>query len=949
MASINNFDFIPTNGINIVGEIINGDTAKLTFKVEGVSNGTLIWFNTEGDVDNYFLSHPEELVEGVIVGVGNPVNAFVYNGESWTHSALAFKGEKGDDGGLTDEDRETLDTLSDTYLRLVSETAQVINSNVTLGRGSDGKAYQILGVAADSTQHTIVELAEYDDGQQIEIGSESIPLCLNHKETSGWSQKNITVNGKLANGTGFAEYLAYLSDIPTGFADVAFSGSYSDLLDPPTIPALPEHIVIDPYYNTYTSTDKEIVHNLVTVSHTGSYTDLVNTPTIPSKISDLENDSDFLEEVAWEDVKNKPDFADVATSGQYSDLEGTPSIPSKTSDLTNDAGFITGLNWTGVTSKPTFATVATSGSYNDLTDTPTLPTLDSVVKYTDIVNNLTSGGTGVPLSAEQGKILDGKVTSLAKSNQDRGTVHNALTAQGQTYGVTAATVAGTDTSANYQVGDALFVPSTTSSDINAIIIVSAVNGAGKITGVTISKNGDYTADVSGNVACLGGHGTGALLALTSILETASTIDDIVDPQPNDRVIVLQDETHNGLKYNWGFMDYNGDGIYNFVPIAPYSSEDAEQRDFNTSPIVAGELASNAVTTAKIVDGAVTSAKLESTLAATIANIPTTYLTLAGFTWAALNGKPTFATVATSGSYNDLTNKPTIPTNTNQLTNGSGFLTDVSWSTVSGKPTFATVATSGSYNDLTNKPSGSPNDYRNYAVCKLGYGQSATSLVIQGNDYNDNNVVSQTALPVASTTLAGVMSAAQVVALNNVVAKTQLMTSTATVATIAASNNPNSYVQTAQTYTQMVCGTGIAYIGTDLSEIRYGSNGHAFYPAYSLLYTKNATNDLVSSLRMSEANTTLTTPIFVTTAAQDIQLKTKTTTTAPSSMVDIQTGMVVIQSRPADASPAYAINVEQTGINLTGTAAYIQKNGVEIATKNDIKTITQLLDTLGVLA
>lgn len=35
-----------------------------------------------------------------------------------------------------------------------------------------------------------------------------------------------------------------------------------------------------------------------------------------------------------------------------------------------------------------------------------------------------------------------------------------------------------------------------------------------------------------------------------------------------------------------------------------------------------------------------------------------------------------ATVATSGSYNDLSNKPTIPTNTNQLTNGAGFITGI---------------------------------------------------------------------------------------------------------------------------------------------------------------------------------------------------------------------------------------------------------------------------------
>ena len=92
-------------------------------------------------------------------------------------------------------------------------------------------------------------------------------------------------------------------------------------------------------------------------------------------------------------------------------------------------------------------------------------------------------------------------------------------------------------------------------------------------------------------------------------------------------------------------------------------------------------------------------------------------------WSDILNKPTFATVATSGSYNDLSDKPTIPTTTSQLTNDSGFITDsaltgyatetwveqkgyltsVAWGDITGKPTLATVATSGSYNDLINKP------------------------------------------------------------------------------------------------------------------------------------------------------------------------------------------------------------------------------------------------------
>ena len=52
-------------------------------------------------------------------------------------------------------------------------------------------------------------------------------------------------------------------------------------------------------------------------------------------------------------------------------------------------------------------------------------------------------------------------------------------------------------------------------------------------------------------------------------------------------------------------------------------------------------------------------------------------------WENVVGKPTFATVATSGSYNDLTNKPTIPTKTSQLTNDSGYLTSAPVTSVDG--------------------------------------------------------------------------------------------------------------------------------------------------------------------------------------------------------------------------------------------------------------------------
>ena len=86
-----------------------------------------------------------------------------------------------------------------------------------------------------------------------------------------------------------------------------------------------------------------------------------------------------------------------------------------------------------------------------------------------------------------------------------------------------------------------------------------------------------------------------------------------------------------------------------------------------------------------------------------------YTTLTGSTTTAnqaivSNGTANGWTLKTLGSL--AFSSVTIPTKTSQLTNDSGFLTSVpaqSWASITGKPTFATVATSGSYNDLSNKP------------------------------------------------------------------------------------------------------------------------------------------------------------------------------------------------------------------------------------------------------
>ena len=50
----------------------------------------------------------------------------------------------------------------------------------------------------------------------------------------------------------------------------------------------------------------------------------------------------------------------------------------------------------------------------------------------------------------------------------------------------------------------------------------------------------------------------------------------------------------------------------------------------------------------------------------------------------IKNKPELSSVATSGSYNDLLNKPTIPTKTSELTNDSNFLTESNLKTINGE-------------------------------------------------------------------------------------------------------------------------------------------------------------------------------------------------------------------------------------------------------------------------
>lgn len=123
-----------------------------------------------------------------------------------------------------------------------------------------------------------------------------------------------------------------------------------------------------------------------------------------------------------------------------------------------------------------------------------------------------------------------------------------------------------------------------------------------------------------------------------------------------------------------------------------------------------------------------------------------------------------ATVATTGSYNDLSDTPTIP----------AAQVNSDWNAVSGvaeilnKPSLATVATSGSYNDLSNKPTIPTVNDATLTIQKNGtnvatFTANASSNVTANisvptttNDLvNDSGFITSSDIPVTDVTVGGI--------------------------------------------------------------------------------------------------------------------------------------------------------------------------------------------------
>ena len=164
--------------------------------------------------------------------------------------------------------------------------------------------------------------------------------------------------------------------------------------------------------------------------------------------------------------------------------------------------------------------------------------------------------------------------------------------------------------------------------------------------------------------------------------------------------------------------------------------------------------------------------------------------LAAVTWSTLTGKPTFASVATSGAYADLTGLPTIPTHNNQLTNGNAFVNQA------GARGALTLTTTGSGSASYNNTSG---------VLNIPVGGSGTvTSVAAGTGLSGGTITTTGTISLPNTGTAGNYSGVTTDAQGRVTAGTNASYATPT---FASSTSATQLSTTREAWVQY------AYLGT----------------------------------------------------------------------------------------------------------------------------------------
>ena len=319
----------------------------------------------------------------------------------------------------------------------------------------------------------------------------------------------------------------------------------------------------------------------------------------------------------------------------YGDLTNKPSINSTTlsgNKTSSDLGLAAASHThtkSDITDFPTLATVATSGSYNDLSNKPSLATVATSGSYSDLSNKPT---------------IPDELSDLSDDSTHRLTTDTEKTAWNAK-----STVAW---SQNVTTGQ-------------------------KIATVTINGTPtDVYAPTSG-----GGGGGGAVDSVNgqtgTVVLNVNDINDVTITSASDGQTLAYDSSANKWKnHTVAYSEVSGtptlatvatSGSYNDLSSKPTIPTVSDNYSSSSTDAMSGVAVNKALQT---LDGSITNSpgtgKTLSAFSQTDGVVSATFSDIS-ITKSQVSDFPSLATVATSGSYNDLTNQPTIPDELSDLT------------------------------------------------------------------------------------------------------------------------------------------------------------------------------------------------------------------------------------------------------------------------------------------
>lgn len=538
----------------------------------------------------------------------------------------------------------TVDNLVNYYTK--AQTDSAIATETTAREGADQNLQeQIDAIAAGSDVVDIVgtyaELQSYDTSK---LHNNDIIKVLSDETRSGattyyrWSTTTEDFSYIGSQGPFYTKSESDSTFVPQTRTVNGKPLSSNITLDATDVGALPNSTVI-PTVNDATLTIQKNGATVTTFT-ANSATNTTANIAVPTKTSDLTNDGADGTDAYVE----AGDLAAVATSGAYADLTGKPSIPTKTSDLTNDSDFVSDANYVHTdnnfttTLKNKLNGIAAGAEVNVQSDwAQTDNTADDYIKNKPSIPTKTSD-----LTNDSGFITSAALpTKLSDLTNDTGFITKSVSDLTNYY----------DQTTINNMFNALSVPTKTSD---------LVNDSGFIT------NTDYASASTGGVVKVG---------------SGLSID------------------ANGVLSSNGLTSVDWADVTNKPTNVSYWTNDAGYITSAALPTKTSDLTNDS--------GFITSAVLPT---------KTSDLTNdSGFITSSVNNLTNYYTKGdtyTQSEVNSLLSALTIPTKTSDLTNDGSDGT----STYVEASDLAAVATSGSYNDLTDKPA-------DFELVEMSYGES----------------------------------------------------------------------------------------------------------------------------------------------------------------------------------------------------------------------------------